>query len=305
MSGMEAGPGAGAGSRYAAHQLLGPELQLQRDAKTPPPDNYKEDINDPESATTSSSGAAGTSSSGRRPRGRPAGSKNKPKPPIIIARDTPNALRSQLLEISPGSDIVESISNYARRRAHGVCILSGSGAVANVTLRQPGGGGSAAVMTLHGRFEILSLTGTSLPSPAPPEAGGLSIFLAGGQGQVVGGRVVGPLMASSVVVLMAASFANAMYDRLQPEEDRESVPAAPVEEQQQQQPAASQSSGVTGSGRGQVGDGGNGGSNGGGGVPFYNLGVNSMGSYPFASHGQGDHMFAWSGASSSASLHFK
>ncbi|KAJ6708304.1 AT-HOOK MOTIF NUCLEAR-LOCALIZED PROTEIN 25 [Salix viminalis] len=297
MSGMEAGPGAGAGSRYAAHQLLGPELQLQRDAKTPPPENYKEDINDPESATTSSSGAAGTSSSGRRPRGRPAGSKNKPKPPIIIARDTPNALRSQLLEISPGSDIVESISNYARRRAHGVCILSGSGAVANVTLRQPGGGGSAAVMTLHGRFEILSLTGTSLPSPAPPEAGGLSIFLAGGQGQVVGGRVVGPLMASSVVVLMAASFANAMYDRLQPEEDRESVPAV---EEQKQQPAASQSSGVTGSGRGQVGDGGNGGSNGGGGVPFYNLGVNSMGSYPFASHGQGDHMFAWSGASSSA-----
>ncbi|KAJ6365629.1 hypothetical protein OIU76_030413 [Salix suchowensis] len=267
---MEAGPGAGAGSRYAAHQLLGPELQLQRDAKTPPPDNYKEDINDPESATTSSSGAAGTSSSGRRPRGRPA-------------------------------DIVESISNYARRRAHGVCILSGSGAVANVTLRQPGGGGSAAVMTLHGRFEILSLTGTSLPSPAPPEAGGLSIFLAGGQGQVVGGRVVGPLMASSVVVLMAASFANAMYDRLQPEEDRESVPAV----EQQQQPAASQSSGVTGSGRGQVGDSGNGGSNGGGGVPFYNLGVNTMGSYPFASHGQGDHMFAWSGASSSAGLHFK
>ncbi|KAG5248208.1 AT-hook motif nuclear-localized protein [Salix suchowensis] len=284
MSGMEAGPGAGAGSRYAAHQLLGPELQLQRDAKTPPPDNYKEDINDPESATTSSSGAAGTSSSGRRPRGRPAGSKNKPKPPIVIARDTPNALRSQLLEISPGSDIVESISNYARRRAHGVCILSGSGAVANVTLRQPGGGGSAAVMTLHGRFEILSLTGTSLPSPAPPEAGGLSIFLAGGQGQVVGGRVVGPLMASSVVVLMAASFANAMYDRLQPEEDRESVPAV----EQQQQPAASQSSGVTGSGRGQVGDGGNGGSNGGGGVPFYNLGVNTMGSYPFANLGSGD-----------------
>ncbi|CAK7329051.1 unnamed protein product [Dovyalis caffra] len=299
MSGLEASPAAVAGSRYAAHQLLGPELQLQRDAKTPPPGNYKEERNDPDSATTSSSGAGG-SSSGRRPRGRPSGSKNKAKPPIIISQDTPNALRSHLLEISPGSDIVESLSNYARRRAHGVCILSGSGAVTNVTLRQPGGGStSAAVITLHGRFEILSLTGTSLPPPAPPGAGGLSIFLAGGQGQVVGGCVVGPLMASGPVVLVAATFANAVYDRLPLEEDQESVPAVQVH-----QPTASQSSGVTGSGGGQRGDGGNDGSIGGGGVPFYNLGVNGMGSYPFAGPGHGD-AFAWSGASNSAGFHFK
>jgi hypothetical protein len=105
-------------------------------------------------------------------------------------------------------------------------------------------------------------------------------------------------MASSLVVLMAASFANAMYDRLPVEEDRESVPA--VEVQQQQRPAASQSSGVAGSGGGQVGGGGNNGSSGGGGVPFYNLGVNGMGSYPFAGHGEGDHMF-----SSAAGLYFK
>jgi hypothetical protein len=105
-------------------------------------------------------------------------------------------------------------------------------------------------------------------------------------------------MASSLVVLMAASFANAMYDRLPVEEDRESVPA--VEVQQQQRPAASQSSGVAGSGGGQVGGGGNDGSSGGGGVPFYNLGVNGMGSYPFSGHGEGDHMF-----SSAAGLHFK
>ncbi|KAG6779904.1 hypothetical protein POTOM_016306 [Populus tomentosa] len=49
-----------------------------------------------------------------------------------------------------------------------------------------------------------------------------------------------------------------------------------------------------------VGDGGNDGSSGGGGLPFYNLGVNGMGSYPFAGHGEGDHMFT-----SSAGLHFK
>lgn len=35
----------------------------------------------------------------RRPRGRPAGSKNKPKPPIIITRDNPNVLRAHAMEV--------------------------------------------------------------------------------------------------------------------------------------------------------------------------------------------------------------
>ncbi|EOX98942.1 PPC domain - like 6 [Theobroma cacao] len=292
MSGLE----SGSGSRYV-HQLLGPELQLQRssqphlnvsqltDSKQSP---ETEEGTDADAATTSSGGTT----PGRRPRGRPAGSKNKPKPPIIITRDSPNALRSHVLEITSGSDIVDSVSNYARRRGRGVCVLSGTGAVTNVTLRQPAAP-AGSVVTLHGRFEILSLTGTSLPPPAPPGAGGLTIYLAGGQGQVVGGSVAGPLMASGPVVLMAASFANAVYDRLPVEEEEPPV---------QVQPAASQSSEVTGSGGGQLGDGGSGGNNGGasgtggGGVPFYNLGAN-MGSYPFP----GD-VFGWSGSATRPSF---
>lgn len=78
---------------------------------------------------------------------------------------------------------------------------------------------SGAIATLHGRFEILSLAGSFLPPPAPPAASGLTIYLAGGQGQVVGGCVVGSLMASGPVVIMAASFSNAAYERLPLEED--------------------------------------------------------------------------------------
>ncbi|KAK4383648.1 AT-hook motif nuclear-localized protein 22 [Sesamum angolense] len=126
----------------------------------------------------------------RRPRGRPAGSKNKPKPPIIITRDSANALRSH--PAAPG-----------------------------------------AVLTLHGRFEILSLSGSFLPPPAPPAASSLTIYLAGAQGQVVGGTVVGPLLASGPVMIMAASFGNAAYERLPLEDD----------EQQQQPPAAVPGSG--------------------------------------------------------------
>ncbi|KAM7472119.1 hypothetical protein LguiA_010302 [Lonicera macranthoides] len=156
----------------------------------------------------------------RRPRGRPAGSKNKPKPPIIITRDSPNALRSHVMEVANGSDIQESIANFATRKQRGVCILSGSGTVTNVTLRQPTSPG--AVVSLHGRFEVLSLSGSFLPPPAPPAASGLTIYLAGGQGQVVGGSVVGPLLAAGPVVIMAASFGNAAYERLPLEDEDQS-----------------------------------------------------------------------------------
>ncbi|XP_047339059.1 AT-hook motif nuclear-localized protein 26-like [Impatiens glandulifera] len=152
-----------------------------------------------------------------RPRGRPSGSKNKPKPPIIITRDSANALRTHVMEVADGCDIVESVNSFARRRQRGVCVLSGTGIVTNVTLRQPASPG--AVVTLNGRFEILSLAGSFLPPPAPPAATGLTIYLAGGQGQVVGGGVVGILTAVGPVVIMAASFSNAAYERLPLEED--------------------------------------------------------------------------------------
>ncbi|ESW16102.1 hypothetical protein PHAVU_007G129400, partial [Phaseolus vulgaris] len=160
----------------------------------------------------------------RRPRGRPPGSKNKPKPPIFVTRDSPNALRSHVMEITGGADVAESVAQFARRRQRGVCVLSGSGSVANVTLRQPAAPG--AVVALHGRFEILSLTGTFLPGPAPPGSTGLTVYLAGGQGQVLGGSVVGPLVATGPVMVIAATFANATYERLPLDEDDEGPSSA-------------------------------------------------------------------------------
>ncbi|OMO71999.1 hypothetical protein CCACVL1_17991 [Corchorus capsularis] len=180
--------------------------------------------------------------SNRRPRGRPPGSKNKPKPPIFVTRDSPNALRSHVMEVANGSDVAETLAQFARKRQRGVCVLSGSGTVTNVTLRQPSAPG--AVMALHGRFEILSLTGAFLPGPAPPGSTGLTIYLAGGQGQVVGGSVVGSLVASGPVMIIAATFSNATYERL-PLEDGE------------------EEGGGGGGGQGQLGSGGGGGGSGG------------------------------------------
>lgn len=128
------------------------------------------------------------------------------------------------MEVANGSDIAESIAQFARRRQRGVCVVSASGTVTNVTLRQPSAPG--AVMALHGRFEILSLTGAFLPGPAPPGATGLTIYLAGGQGQVVGGAVVGSLVASGPVMVIASTFSNATYERLPLEEEEEASGSA-------------------------------------------------------------------------------
>ncbi|XP_013634379.1 PREDICTED: AT-hook motif nuclear-localized protein 22 [Brassica oleracea var. oleracea] len=206
------------------HRIGG--LKRDRDTEIDPNEHSSagKDQNTPGSGGESGGGGGGGGGGNhitRRPRGRPAGSKNKPKPPVIITRDSANALKSHVMEVANGCDVMESVTVFARRRQRGICVLSGNGAVTNVTIRQPASvpGGGSSVVNLHGRFEILSLSGSFLPPPAPPAASGLTIYLAGGQGQVVGGSVVGPLMASGPVVIMAASFGNAAYERLPLEED--------------------------------------------------------------------------------------
>ncbi|KAF8088346.1 hypothetical protein N665_0545s0014 [Sinapis alba] len=212
------------------------------------------------SGSSGGGGDNGGNVSGRRPRGRPPGSKNKPKPPVIITRESANTLRAHILEVTNGCDVFDCVATYARRRQRGICVLSGSGTVTNVTIRQPSASG--AVVTLQGTFEILSLSGSFLPPPAPPGATSLTIFLAGGQGQVVGGSVVGELTAAGPVIVIASSFTNVAYERL------------PLEEDEQQH---------LGGGGGGGGGGSNGGGNlfpevstggGGGGLPFYNLPMN-------------------------------
>ncbi|CAN8286302.1 unnamed protein product [Cochlearia groenlandica] len=205
------------------HRISG--LKRDRDGETDPNDHssaVKDHQNTPLSGEESHGLGGDNHSITRRPRGRPAGSKNKPKPPIIITRDSANALKSHVMEVANGCDVMDSVTVFARRRQRGVCVLSGNGAVTNVTIKQPSSSGSSSsssVVNLHGRFEILSISGSFLPPPAPPAASGLTIYLAGGQGQVVGGSVVGPLVASGPVVIMAASFGNAAYERLPLEED--------------------------------------------------------------------------------------
>ncbi|MCL7028013.1 hypothetical protein MKW94_002997 [Papaver nudicaule] len=234
-----AGLDLGTASRYV-HQLHLPEVQLQRQQQHQESDQDDNNNNnnhnnnngrnhqflgdDDHDHSGGHQGLDGSSGGhgdmvARRPRGRPPGSKNKAKPPVIITRESANTLRAHILEVGNGCDVFDCVATYARRRQRGICILSGSGTVTNVSLRQPNT--SSAVVTLHGRFEILSLSGSFLPPPAPPGATSLTVFLAGGQGQVVGGSVVGALIAAGPVIVIGSSFTNVAYERLPLDEDEQ------------------------------------------------------------------------------------
>ncbi|XXG70763.1 hypothetical protein AAC387_Pa07g0170 [Persea americana] len=155
----------------------------------------------------------------RRPRGRPPGSKNKPKPPpIIIARETTDSsMRPHVLHLPAGLDVVDAISRFARRLNVGLCVLSGTGTVANVTLRQP-----TTTVTFHGRSDILSISATFLPPFSPPlsfQSNGFKVLIAGAQGEIVGGSVVGSLVAAGTVVVVTTVFSSPSFHRLSGEEE--------------------------------------------------------------------------------------
>ncbi|CAM0885056.1 unnamed protein product [Alopecurus aequalis] len=162
-------------------------------------------------------------SAGRR-RGRPPGSKNKPQPPVVIVRESPGAMRPAVLEIAAGCDVASALADFARRRGVGLSVLCGRGALSAVRLRLS----NEAAANLEGRLEVLSLSGTVLPSssaggegdvPPPP----FTVSLAGGGGQVIGGTLVGEMKAAEDgVVVVAATFRTAEVHRL---------PAADVEEE--------------------------------------------------------------------------
>ncbi|XP_038718446.1 AT-hook motif nuclear-localized protein 28-like [Tripterygium wilfordii] len=156
----------------------------------------------------------------RRPRGRPPGSKNKPNPPVIITREPEPAMSPFVLQVPGGNDVVDALSRFSGRRNLGLCVVTGSGSVDNVTLRQPSTTNPGATITFHGRFDILSINATFLPqTTSHPSPNIFTISLAGPQGQIVGGVVAGGLMAAGPVFLIATSFNNPSYYTLPPEEE--------------------------------------------------------------------------------------
>ncbi|KAK8562113.1 hypothetical protein V6N13_148761 [Hibiscus sabdariffa] len=160
----------------------------------------------------------------KRRRGRPQGSKNKPKPPIVVTRDRDGDSNSSpvVLEISPGSDVIERIISFACRNHVSVGIISATGSVSNVRLfrshEQPFSG--------NGPFELHSLIGSFFAEygGAPSSSNGtpqssspcspfrVTLEAQGSELQLFGGRVIGKLTAATQVVVVAAVLASPWFD---------------------------------------------------------------------------------------------
>ncbi|KAL2516935.1 AT-hook motif nuclear-localized protein 1 [Abeliophyllum distichum] len=112
-----------------------------------------------------------------------------------------------IITINAGEDVTMKVISFSQQGPRAICILSANGVISSVTLRQPDSSGGT--LTYEGRFEILSLTGSFMPSETGGirnRSGGMSVSLASPDGRVVGGGVAGLLVAASPVQIVIGSF---------------------------------------------------------------------------------------------------
>ncbi|MFQ6651195.1 hypothetical protein Gotur_021977 [Gossypium turneri] len=157
----------------------------------------------------------------RKPRGRPVGSRNRPKPAAVTARDGGSSVvQPAVLEITAGADIIETIISFARRNRVGVSVVSATGSVMNVTLRHPLF--NAPCFSLHGSYGLLAMSGSFMAFNGAPSSSNrtpqstFGVTLAGTQGQLSGGLVWGRLMVATEATVVLNTFVNPALHRQLP-----------------------------------------------------------------------------------------
>lgn len=154
-------------------------------------------------------------SSEKRGKVRPAGSSSKHHQPRVemeglgewVSCSVGANFTPHIITVNAGEDVTMKVISFSQQGPRAICILSANGVISSVTLRQPDSSGGT--LTYEGRFEILSLTGSFMPSETGGirnRSGGMSVSLASPDGRVVGGGVAGLLVAASPVQIVVGSF---------------------------------------------------------------------------------------------------
>ncbi|KAG7605153.1 AT-hook motif nuclear-localized protein 8 [Arabidopsis thaliana] len=167
------------------------------------------------SAASNSYGEGGVGDSGgngnsvdppvKRNRGRPPGSSKKQLD--ALGGTSGVGFTPHVIEVNTGEDIASKVMAFSDQGSRTICILSASGAVSRVMLRQASH--SSGIVTYEGRFEIITLSGSVLNyevNGSTNRSGNLSVALAGPDGGIVGGSVVGNLVAATQVQVIVGSF---------------------------------------------------------------------------------------------------
>lgn len=130
------------------------------------------------------------------------GSPGSQVPYSVGANFTPH-----MITVNAGEDVSMKIISFSQQGSRVICILAANGSVSNVTLHQPSSSGGT--LTYEGHYEILSLSGSFMPTDSggtKSRAGGMSVSLAGPDGRVLGGGLAGMLIAAGPVQVVIGSF---------------------------------------------------------------------------------------------------
>lgn len=126
-----------------------------------------------------------------------------------------------VMTVNAGEDVSMKILSFSQQGSRAICILSANGTISNVTLRHPNSFGDT--LTYEGRFEILSLSGSFMPTETAgtkSRSGGMSVSLAGPDGRVVGGGLAGLLVAAGPVQVVVGSFLSGHQQEQKPKKPR-------------------------------------------------------------------------------------
>lgn len=143
-----------------------------------------------------------------------------------------------VITVNAGEDVNMKIISFAQQGSRAICVLAANGAISNVTLRQPNSSGGT--LTYEGHFEILSLTGSFMPSDngvTKSRSGGMSVSLSGPDGQVIGGGLGGMLIAAGPIQVVVGSFLPGHHLEQKPKKQRvehaafAAIPAPPISEE--------------------------------------------------------------------------
>ncbi|WJX66714.1 hypothetical protein P8452_51244 [Trifolium repens] len=107
--------------------------------------------------------------------------------------------------VNSGEDISQKIC-FLALQFHAIVINSGHGTISSFTIRKSGS--PDETNKYEGIFELLSLTGSFLPSNTGfyKRRGSVAVSLAFRNGQTIGGKLAGPLVAAGPVHVMVFSF---------------------------------------------------------------------------------------------------
>ncbi|QCE01692.1 hypothetical protein DEO72_LG7g2991 [Vigna unguiculata] len=173
-------------------------------------DNTIDDAIDSSSHPKSSS-----SSSSKRARGRPVGSKNKPKLTLLMNQDNEHVKKPIFIQIPKNSDVIETLIQFSCDYQISITIQSASGSILKVSLRD--NESITSTFIVYGPFTLVSLIGTCINnnsytvsslSNLDTASSFFNISFCSNIGQSFIGVVGGKVIAGDDVVVAATVFNN-------------------------------------------------------------------------------------------------